>query len=78
LPLHFDGQVTLPLPQEFATLPHDSPPSGDVHSGGVGEHWPAMHCCPLGQEQAIVWPHPSVTVPQSDVCAVGVQVSAGH
>jgi hypothetical protein len=78
LPLHFDGQVTLPLPHAFFTVPHDSPPSADVHSGGVAVHSPAMHCCPLGHEQAIVWPHPSVTVPQSAVCAVGVQVRVGH
>ena len=53
-PAHFDGQATLPLPHALATLPHDSPPSADVHSGGSGAQAPPMHDCPAGHEHAIV------------------------
>jgi hypothetical protein len=77
-PAHFEGHATLPLPQAFATLPHDSPPSAEVHSGGRGAHAPAMHDCPAGQAQAIVCPHPSVTVPHSVVWGSGVHVSGAH
>jgi hypothetical protein len=41
-PAHFAGHAMLPLPQAFATVPQDAPPSG-VHSGGTGPHTPPRH-----------------------------------
>jgi hypothetical protein len=78
LPLHFDGQATLPLPHALGSDPHDAPPSAEVHSGGVAAHSPPTHVWPAGQEQAMVWPHPSVTVPHSIVFGAGVHVSGTH
>jgi hypothetical protein len=68
----------LPLPQAFATVPHEGIPPSGVHSGGMGPHTPPVHVCPAGHAQAIVCPHPSVTVPQSIVFGSGVHVSAIH
>jgi hypothetical protein len=78
-PVQVDGQVTLPLPQEFPVVPQSAPPaSAGVHSGGASPHTPPMHDFPVGQVQPMVWPQPSLTVPQSAVCALGAQVSGAH
>jgi hypothetical protein len=70
-------QAMLPLPQAFATVPHNAPAS-PAHSGGGAVHTPPLHICPLGQEQAIVCPHPLVIVPQSWVRVSGAQVRGAH
>jgi hypothetical protein len=77
--VHVEGHATLPLPQAFAVEPHNAaPPSAGVHSGGASPHTPPMHDLPVGQVQPIVCPQPSLTVPQSAVCALGVHVSGAH
>jgi hypothetical protein len=68
---------TLPLPHAFSTEPHVEPvpPSAPMHSGGGAWQTPPMHCCPLGQEQFIVCPQPSLTVPHRFVPGSGLQLS---
>jgi hypothetical protein len=76
--VHVEGQVTLPLPQALAVVPHRAPPSVGLHSGGASPQTPPMHDLPAAQVHPIVWPQPSLTVPQRLVCALGVQVSGAH
>jgi hypothetical protein len=65
-PVH-PPHCTLPLPHALGRAPHvePRPPSAASHSGGGGWHKPATQACPIGHAHCLVWPHPSVIVPQN-------------
>jgi hypothetical protein len=72
-PAHF----TCPLPQALLMLPHlePVPPSSPVHSGGGGVQTPPVQSWPIGQVHCLVFPQPSLTVPQRFTPAAGEQLS---